>query len=111
MRYLNGVFRALNDHHTTREAGFSVRNRTGALDYPLPVLRTLADCALRDRQEYRRFAAVCLELAQRAPGSEETLRLLEMAQRWVLLAQRAACAEMPKSQHLKEECQSRENDD
>ena len=41
-------------------------------------------------EEYRRFAAECLELAQKAQALEETLRLLEMAQRWVLLAERAA---------------------
>ena len=54
-------------------------------------------------EEDRRFAAECLELAQKAQALEETLRLLEMAQRWVLLAERAASAEMQKSQDLKEE--------
>jgi hypothetical protein len=99
--------------HTTRDAGFSVRNRTKSLDYPHPVIGSLADCALRDRhgrslamakwQEYRRFAAMCLELAQKSQDLGETLRLQEMAQRWVLLAERAASAEMQKSQDLKEE--------
>jgi hypothetical protein len=36
------------------------------------------------------------------PSLEKTLRLLEMAQRWVLMAERAASAEMQKSQDLKE---------
>ena len=46
--------------------------------------------------EYRRLAAGCLEVAERMSLREDRARMMEMAQRWVDLAQKAeAEAEKP----------------
>ncbi len=41
------------------------------------------------KDEYREFAASCLELAQSNPRSDEKVRLLAMAEGWLTLADRA----------------------
>lgn len=37
--------------------------------------------------DYRLYAAECLRLAQQAPGEKEKTLLLEMAERWRVLAE------------------------
>jgi hypothetical protein len=50
--------------------------------------------------EYRKHAAVCLEVAGRMPLEADRVRMTDMAQRWLDLAKealaRAACASPPK---------------
>jgi hypothetical protein len=48
---------------------------------------------MTDVDEYRRYAAQCLELARRATEHEHRLRFLQMAQRWNELADRAEASQ------------------
>jgi putative IMPACT (imprinted ancient) family translation regulator len=40
-------------------------------------------------EEYRKMAADCIEVAQRMSLKDDRTRMMEMAQRWLDLAQRA----------------------
>ncbi len=44
---------------------------------------------MSEEDEYRQFAASCLELAKSNPRSDEKARLLAMAEGWLNLAHRA----------------------
>ena len=45
--------------------------------------------------EYRRLAAECLQIANNMSLNVERARLMEMAQKWLELAQRAEADEQP----------------
>ena len=45
--------------------------------------------------EYRRLAAECLQIANNMSLNAERARLMEMAQKWLELAQRAEADEQP----------------
>jgi hypothetical protein len=51
-------------------------------------------------QEYRRFAASCLEMARATGDQKQTLRLLEMAQLWSKLAERTVADEKEAAQEV-----------
>ena len=43
----------------------------------------------RKTEEYRKMAADCIEVAQRMSLKDDRVRMMEMAQRWLDLAQQA----------------------
>lgn len=49
----------------------------------------------RQTEAYRREAETCIDIAQRIPIREERQRIMELAQRWLRLAERAEIGERP----------------
>ena len=49
-----------------------------------------------DAEEYRRYAAECLELAQRLTDADTRAQLLEMAEAWRELAQKVERGDAPR---------------
>jgi hypothetical protein len=52
-------------------------------------VRAVTDQAPDKAAEYRRLAAACIEVAQRMSLKEDRSRMMDMAQRWLELAQEA----------------------
>jgi hypothetical protein len=53
-------------------------------------------------EEYRQYAAECLRVAQGTTNSADKIMMLQMAQKWRELAQKAECEEKGKNRIISE---------